>query len=396
MPNGIVVLPTKNKSAVATIITSTTVIGVVGTCFLTGIDADIKLKLDDESNKGLLRFSDADKALEVFKDLAGTIREDLHDISKQNVKSPVIVSVVALDEETHTDKPVNTFYDDAEIKTAVLTAIDNLKFARTVYASKVRIPVAGWFTHDTTVRDAMASYTVATKTISIVNFNFNNVGDALVELEKLGSQRLLAVPFYRNVWSVFENKMIKKPYSSIIAGHIAYWDAMLGEFGTCFDHANRIIYDAGTPTVALFYEEGVDTCDVNVIVNAGGCLVINDDGNRLYNFETPSNDTRFNKLETVRYFDTHNENIQKTLKRHKHRPLTEVLELAKADVEAFLLKSKNAGATVGSNVEWSSKNTRAEISAGIIYLDWDAGNNVGVRAIVIQPSASSEYYTVEV
>lgn len=424
---GIKVLDVKNISPTAVVITSTTVIGIVGTvCFPKALNElqaeidglgtskeDLKAKEDfqkriilineakdkilDDSKAGLLRFSNAEKALETFDVVFGTLREDLYDIFMQNVKSPIVISVVEL-EESHCDKTPADFYGDSEIKTDVIKALQQLKMAKTALATKVRIPLCGWFTHDKTVLDALNSLITGTKTISVANAMTTNIEDALLWLGEQASPRHLSVPFYRKVWSTFEDAYILKPYSAIIAGHIARWDAKHGEFGTCFDHANREIFNMGDSTVPLFYEEGEDTCDVNIIVNAGGCLCINDEvmGNVLYNFETPSNDTRFNKLETMRYFDLINEESQKALKKHKHRPTTEVLELARGDIEAFLMKSQKAGATVGFDVWWSDRNTPTDISAGILYLDYKAGNNVGVRTIVLQGYATSEYYTVEI
>ena len=396
MPNGIKVLPTKNKSATATVVTSTTVIGLVGSASLDGIDAKIKEKLEDSSYAGLLRFGNADEALEVFKTQEGTIREDLWDISAQNVKSPIIISLVEIPKDVADGESPQTFYGKVAFKSEIIKAIKNLQKARTVFGEKVRITIAGWYSHDKTVRDALDSFATGTKSIAIVDLYLKDVSTAITNLKKLGSMRYLAFPFYRKAWSVFENRAMEKPNSAIVAGHIAYWDAQLGEFGACFDHANKLIYDYKGCVVPLTYEEGEDTCDVNQIVNAGGALIINDDGNRLYNFETPSDDSRFNKLETIRFFDLINENMQKSLKRHKHRPVTDVLTLAKADAEAFINKAVRNGAAVGGKVWWSDKNSPTDISAGILYLDYDAGNNVGVRAIVIQPYATSEYYTTEV
>jgi phage tail sheath protein FI len=395
MPNGIKVLPTKNASATATIITSTTVIGLVGSASLVGIDADIKAKLDDVSQSGLLKFGNAEEALEIFASQAGTIREDLWDIKSQNVKSPVVISLVELT-DAHADKEPQVFYEDAEFKSAIVLAIGNLQKARTLFGTKVRIAIAGYFSHDTTVRNALDSFYAGTKTVGIVDLYQSNKNDATVALQELGSMRYLAFPFYRRAWSVYENATVLKPNSAVVAGHIARWDALLGEFGPCFDHANKLIYDVEGVAIPLTYEEGEDTCDVNTLVNAGGCLLLNDDGNRLYNFETPSDDARFNKLETIRFFDLINENMQKSLKKHKHRPVTDVLTLAKADAEAFLNKAIRNGAAIGAKVWWSDKNSPEEIAAGILYMDYDAGNNVGVRAIVIQPYATNDYYTVEV
>ena len=396
MPNGIKVLPTKNASATATIITSLTVIGIVGSASLVDIDADIKAKLDDVSQSGLLKFANAEEALEVFASQAGTVREDLYDINSQNVKSPVVISLVELPSEIVEGETPQTFYGSAEFKSAVVLAVKNLQKARTLFGQKVRIAIASYFSHDETVRNAIDSYVTGTKIMGIVDMYLSEVSEAIVELTKLGSMRYLAFPFYRKSWSVYENKTMEKPNSAVVAGHIARWDALLGEFGPCFDHANKLIYDVEGCVIPLTYEEGEDTCDVNTIVNAGGALIINDDGNRLYNFETPSDDARFNKLETIRFFDLINENMQKSLKRHKHRPTTDVLKLAKADAEAFLNKAVRNNAAIGAKVWWSDKNSPEEIAAGILYMDYDAGNNVGVRAIVIQPYATNEYYTVEV
>jgi phage tail sheath protein FI len=393
---GIKVLDVKNISATAVVVTSNTVIGIVGTAFLTNVSDEVKAQLVDESKAGLLRFSNAEEALAVFKDSAGTLREDLYDINEQNVKSPIIISLVEITEAQTLVSHVD-FYGEPEIKTKILEALGRLKMAKTVHATKVRIPLVGWFTHDEAILDAYTSYLVDTKTIGVANLLSSNMSEANVSLKALASSRYLVVPFYRKVWSIFDNADIVKPYTAIIAGHLAYWDAKNGEFGTCFDHANRPIYNMGNCVVPLFYQEGENTCDVNVITNAGGCLCINDEvmGNILYNFESPSDDTRFNKLETMRYFDLVNEESQKSLVKHKHRPTSEVLNLACADIEAFLLKSKRAGATAGFEVWWSDRNSATDISAGILYLDYKAGNNIGVRTIVLQGYATTEYYTVD-
>jgi len=395
---GVKVLKVKNISPTAVVITSNTVIGIVGTAFLTNVSDKVIEGLKDTTKAGLLRFNNAEEAMAEFEDSKGTLRETLYDIYCQNVKSPIIISLVEITEEQSTKSHID-FYGDAEIKSEVIKKLTALKMAKTVWATKVRIPLVDWFTHDETILDAVTSYVEGTKTFSIANMNHKDVGNAIVELGKLASERYLLNPFYRRVWSIFEDKYIEAPYGGIIAGHIAYWDSSFGEFGSCFDHANRPIFNMGDCLVPLFYQEGENSCGVNVIANAGGCLCINDEimGNILYNFETPKNtsDSRFGKLETIRFFDLINEESQKSLVKHKHRPVTEVLDLALADIEAFLDKSRKAGATVGFEVWWSDRNSATDISAGILYMDYKAGNNVGVRTIILQPNATSEYYTVE-
>ena len=388
---GIKVLDTKNKSAVATIISSLTVIGLVVTANIATLNAETKALLTKNSN--VIRFNNVDEALEIFKTVKGTAREDLHDIKMQNVRGPIVLSVVEI-ETSHYDFTPQTFYDDADIKVAVLSAVENLKLARSLYGNnfKVRVAIASYFSHDIQVAEKLELFAVQTKTISIRDLYVTSVADGLNMLKDLSSRRQLTFPFYRLAFSIFEKDYIEKPNSAIVAGHIAYWDAKYGEFGFAFDHANRHIYDVAGAVVPLTYEEGEATCSTNVVVDAGGTVLLNDDGWQLYNFETPSKDVRFNKLETIRFFDGLNENIQKTLKRHKHRPLSEVFHFAKADTEIFLGKAVNAGSVIGARVWWDERNTASELAVGNIYLSYDAGNNVGVRSITIQPYATDEYY----
>lgn len=392
MQNGINVLPLKNKSATATVVNSSTVIGIVGTAILTSLSTE--LIAIHSQNEGLLRFSSVEDALSVFENVHGTIREDLWDIKQQNILSPIIISLVEVQSSHFTASPTN-FYDDVEIKSAVILAVSNLQYARTIYgqASKVRISIASYFSHDDAVYNALESFAIKTKTIAIRDLNLETVNEAIPALEALGSRRQLVFPFYRKDWSIYANETVSKPNSAVVAGHIAYWDATLGEFGFAFDHANRAIAGVTGVAVNLTYEEG-GVCEVNTIIDAGGAVLLNDDGWKLYNFETPLDDERFNKLETIRFFDGLSENLQKTLKKYKHRPLTDVLDLAEADANAFIGKTILAGSAVGGKAFWSEQNTASEMAIGNVYMDYDAGNNVGMRTLTLQPLATNEYYTV--
>ena len=395
---GIQVLGTKNASAIATVITSLTVIGLVTTANTSTLSADIKAELT--ANQNVLRFNNAEEALEVFKTAVGTAREDLYDIKMQNVKSPIIISLVPIEitDYANASQTPQNFYENADIKVSVIQAVENLQLGRTLYgsASKVRVAIAPWFAHDEDVANALSVLSVGTKCIVVRDLYLTSVNDALPALEALGATRELTFPFYRTAFSIYHKATIAKPNASIVAGHIAYWDEKMGEFGFAFDHANRAIYDVKGTTVPLSYEEGESTCAVNIIADAGGCVLLNDDGWKLYNFETPSDDVRFNKLETMRFFDGINENIQKTLKRRKHRSASEVFHFARADVAVFLGKSVRAGCAIGANVWWDERNTASEVSVGRLYLSYDAGNDVGVRSIVIQPYATDEYYALPI
>jgi len=391
---GIEINPLKNKSATATLVVSACVIGLVGVGVTASLSDDIKDKLNAQDN--LLRFDSAEQALDVFKDKLGTIREDLWDIAQQNVKSPIIISFVGTTSEVIGKDPT-LFYEVAALKSKVVLAIANLQKARTIWGnnSKVRLAIAPWFSHDVTVQNALSVLNVGTKITGIIDLHCATVNEALPLLANMGGTRELVFPFYRRAWSVYADATIDKPNSAAVAGHIAYWDAVLGEFGFGFDHANRPIYDVEGSVINLSYEEGDENCEVNTICNAGGCVLLNDDGWKLYNFETPNDDERFNKLETIRYFDGMTENLQKTLKKYKHRPMTEVFNLAKADADVFVGKAVKAGVSVGNQITWSEQNTPSEVAIGKIYMDYADSNNLGMRTLVLQPLATDEYYTLE-
>ena len=391
MGNGIKILETKNASAMPTVIKSLTVIGLVTTANIATLSTEIKAAL--AKNQNVLRFNGANEALKAFENVKGTAREDIRDIQMQNVKSPIIVSLVEI-ETSHYDSTPQEFYGDADVKVAVINAVQNLQLARSLYghASKVRVAIAPYFSHDTDVAGALEIFAVGTKTIAIRDLNLSSVNETLPLLEDLGSKRQLVFPFYRMAYSIYDKATVAKPNSAIVAGHIAYWDAKYGEFGFAFDHANRPIYDVNGVSVPLTYEEGEESCSTNVIVNAGGAVLLNDDGWQLYNFESPSDDARFNKLETMRFFDGMNENIQKTLTRHKHRPAKEVFYFAKADTEVFIGKAVKSGSAIGGKVWWDDRNTPNEVANGVIYMSYDAGNNVGIRSVVVQPYATDDYY----
>ena len=391
---GIQVRPLKNKSATATRIKSLTVIGLVGIGVTTALSAEIREQLALQDN--LLRFSSAEKALEVFKNEAGMIKEDLYDIVQQNVDSPIIISFVGTTEAS-IDKDPALFYEVDALKSKVILAIANLQKARTIWGetSKVRVAIAPWFSHDTDVQGALNVFNVGTKTVGVVDLHASSFNSALTLLSAMGGTHQLVFPFYRRAYSVYANAVIEKPNSAIVAGHIAFWDGEMGEFGFAFDHANRPISDVDGVTLNLTYEEGQSDCEVNQICDAGGCVLLNDDGWKLYNFETPNEDERLNKFETIRYFDGMTGNLQKSLKKHKHRPMTDVFNLAKADADTFTGKAVKAGVSVGNKITWSAQNTPSEVAIGTIYMDYEDSNNLGMRTLVLQPLATNEYYTLE-
>jgi len=388
MAQGIKVAPLEHLGVSIARVDSNTTIALVGSAVVSSLDAETKAILATKDNT--LLYSTADEALDVFESVGGTIREDLYDIKAQNVLTPVLISLVEITHE-QTELTASTFYDSAEIKTAVIEAIDNLRYVRTNYAQRVDVIVAGWFSGDVTVLDKINSMSHLLECVSIVDLNQNSVNEAQVAIEQLGLERSLVFPFVRKVYSTFKDMEINKPYSAMVAAHIAKWDAKLGDFGFCFDHANREVFNAGRCLVKMDYIEG-KACAVNNLVDRGATLVINDDGDKLYNFETPLDDQRKNKLEYIRAFDGINLRLVKNLKKYKHRPIQDVIDFAKESIASFLNEAKNHGALIGFDVWISEENTPETIGRGELHLSYKASNSVGVRSITIHPFSTDEFY----
>ena len=109
---------------------SSTPIGVVGTVLLPA-NADTmsvenkKVYEKIKANEPLF-FGSADKALEFFEDMEGTIRESLDGIADQNVSGPIIINAVEI-ELSHSGKVAEEFYNDLTMKTKIIKAIGELK-----------------------------------------------------------------------------------------------------------------------------------------------------------------------------------------------------------------------------------------------------------------------------
>lgn len=397
MNQGITILPTDKLTPSAIIIHSTTVIGLVASAVIADMSTELQAKFNEQGDNGLLLFNSPKEALEQFKAVRGTVREDLVDIVMQNVSSPIVISLIKVQAQSMEADP-SSFYDVEVLKSRVIDGVKLLKSARTKFGRfyKVRVISAGWWSHDADVRSVIESQSNGSKVIGLTELRASSVQEANKALDDLGNKRNAHPSFYNKRWSTFENKSIARPTSAAIAGHIAYWDGALGEFGFAYSHGNRPIYGMteicqpdGTP-INLTYEEG-ETCDVNMLANNGGLVIFNDNGWELYNFESSHGDETENKLEYIRFFDGINEAIQQGLKEYAHRPFLEVMDRSELKIEQFLGKAVKKGVALGFDVWLSDTNSGAEVQAGNLYLSYKAGNNPAIRAVIVKPWSTTEY-----
>lgn len=391
MYQGINFQPLKKMQPSSIVIQSGSVIGLVGSAITTSLSKELQDKMNTQ--KGLLLFTSASKALEAFKDVEGTLRESLDDIVMQYTESPVVLGVVPVT-KTQLSKKAETFYDSKEVKVKVLDVIDSFKYARTLFsfAYKIRWTIAPYFSTDKDVVERMKGFVEFTQTAGVIELNSTSVQEAVKASEGIGSKRLLVSPFYGKKFSRFKKDEISRPLSAVIAAHNSYWDSKLGEFGFAYSHGNRPVYGVTALDVLLTYEEGKQ-CDVNTLAHAGLCVIFNDNGFEMYNFETTYQDATENKLEFIRFHDRLSEEMRQKLKIYHQRPFTEVREHVDLAIENFLGKAKSKGVALGYKVWLSDANSPEEVSSGNLYFDYKVGNNPAIRSVMIQPWATNEYIT---
>jgi len=393
MYQGINLKPLKKVKPPSIVVQGGSVIGLVGSAIATSLSKELQEKMNTQ--KGLLLFTSASKALEAFEGIEGTIRESLDDIVMQYIEAPVVVGVVPVTKTQLTKKP-ETFYDSKEIKAKALDVIDSFRYARTLFSFvyKIRWTVAPYFSTDKDVVERMKGFVEFTQTAGVIELNSTSVQEAVKASEGIGSKRLLVSPFYGKKFSKYKKEEISRPLSAVIAGHNAYWDSALGEFGFAYSHGNRPVYGVTALDVLLTYEEGKQ-CDVNTLAQAGLCVIFNDNGFEMYNFETTYQDSTENKLEFIRFHDRLSEEMRQKLKKYHQRPFTEVKEHIGLAIENFLGKAKSKGVALGYEVWLSDANSPEEVSAGNLYFDYKVGNNPAIRTVMIQPWATNEYIAPE-
>lgn len=371
---------------------SSTPIGIVGTVLLPA-NADTmsvenkkvyeKIKVNEP-----LFFGSADKALEFFEDLEGTIRESLDGIADQNVSGPVIIIAVEL-EVYHSGKVAEEFYDDLTMKSKIIKAVGELKGVAGVVGYKPNLIVALRFSHDLAVSTEMQSVAQRLLAMTIVDLKSDNESEAVLSAVSFGTNRVLLCDPYVKVWDTFTNAEILQPLSARRAGLIAWTDGQW-EYGFADSHSNRIINGITGTARTIEFNAGQD-CEADRLRTKGIGTVIRHNGFRMWGGETTDIDPIWQDHTRVRIFDRISEAALDGLFWAIDRR-ADILKSVKDSVEEMLLALKGAKVALGFSVYWDTeRNTSANITAGKFYLIAEFQNMPIVKRLEVNFSYVDRY-----
>lgn len=373
-------------------INSSTPIGVVGTVLLPATSAGMSQEhiiiYDKIKAEEPLFFGSADKALEFFGGLEGTIRESLDGIADQNVSCPIIIKCVEL-ETTHIGKTPESFYDDLTLKSKIITAIDSLKSVAGIVGYKPNLIVALRFSHDLDVSTEMTSVAGRLLAMAIVDLNASSESEAVQLAGNFGTNRVLLCDPYVKVWDTLTNQTVMQPLSARRVGLIAWTDAQW-EYGFADSHSNRVVNGISGTARAIEFNAGQD-CEADRLRTKGIGTVIRYNGFRIWGGETTDIDPIWQDHTRVRVFDRVCEAALDGLFWAIDRR-ADTLKSVKDSVEQMLLALKGSKVLIGFNVYWDNeKNTKANITAGKFYLIAEMQNMPIVKRLEVNFSYVDRY-----
>lgn len=371
---------------------SSTPIGVVGTVLLPAntdtMSVENKKVYEKIKANEPLFFGSADKALEFFEDMEGTIRESLDGIADQNVSGPVIINAVEL-ELSHSGKTAEDFYDDLTLKSKIIKAIGELKGVAAEVGYKPNLIVALRFSHDLAVSTEMQSVAQRLLAMSIVDLKSDDESEAVLAVGSFGTSRVLLCDPYVKVWDTFTNSEILQPLSARRAGLIAWTDAQW-EYGFADSHSNRVINGITGTARTIEFNAGQD-CEADRLRTKAIGTVIRYNGFRMWGGETTDIDPIWQDHTRVRVFDRISEAALDGLFWAIDRR-ADILKSVKDSVEEMLLALRGAKVALGFNVYWDlERNTSANITAGKFYLIAEFQNMPIVKRLEVNFSYVDRY-----
>jgi len=155
------------------------------------------------------------------------------------------------------------------------------------------------------------------------------------------------------------------PNSALYAGVIARFDSKL--FGWAKSHSNRVVLGASDTDRFIEHVEGSD-CEARRLRNAGGNMIIKNNGWRTYGFETTDLDPIWKPLDRVRCFYRVLDAIIKANLWAIDREADQLLQVKKTITE-FMNELVGNGVAIGFDIYFDpKKNTKATVTAGKFYL----------------------------
>lgn len=366
-------------------IQSTTPIGVVASVACEGVEVDL---IESYKQEPLRFFSSVEDALEEFKGREGTILRVLDGINDQNVRTPIILSLVVITREEAQQSP-ERFYENAQLKSNVIAGIESFKRAYMLFGYKPNLIVAPYFSHDLDVSTQMQSTATRLSAMAIVDLNCESEQEAVEKVKTYGSERVMVCDPYVKVWDTLKNAESFEPMSARVAGLIAYTDGEQ-EYGFSNSHSNRVLNGVSGAKRLVDFEAGQD-CEADRVRGHNITTLIRYDGFRVWGNHTTSIDSVWEDFTRVRVFDRIAEAALEGLFWAIDRRADE-LKAAKDSVEQMLLALKGARVLVDYAVSWDEeRNTPANITAGKFYLKVDTMNTPIVKRLEVNFNYTDRY-----
>lgn len=369
-------------------IESTTPIGAVVSVACEGSEVGL---IESYKKEPLRFYGNIEKALEEFQDREGTILRVLDGINDQNVRSPIILSLVVITKEEAQQSP-EQFYENAQLKSEVISGIESFKKTYALFGYKPNLIIAPYFSHDLDVSTQMQSTATRLSAMAIVDLNCESEQEVAEKIKSYGSERIMVCDPYVKVWDTLKNTDSFEPMSARVAGLIAYVDGE-SEYGFSNSHSNRVLNGiSGTKRIVEF-EAGQD-CEADRIRGKNITTLIRYDGFRVWGNHTTSVDSIWQDFTRVRVFDRIAEAALKGLFWAIDRRADE-LKAAKDSVEEMLLALKGARVLVDYEVSWDEeRNTPANITSGKFYLKVDMMNTPIVKRLEVNFNYTDKYADV--
>lgn len=366
-------------------IQSTTPIGVVASVACEGVEVDL---IESYKQEPLRFFSSVEDALEEFKGREGTILRVLDGINDQNVRAPIILSLVVITREEAQQSP-ERFYENEQLKSNVIAGIESFKRAYMLFGYKPNLIVAPYFSHDLDVSTQMQSTATRLSAMAIVDLNCESEQEAVEKVKTYGSERVMVCDPYVKVWDTLKNTESFEPMSARVAGLIAYTDGEQ-EYGFSNSHSNRVLNGVSGAKRLVDFEAGQD-CEADRVRGHNITTLIRYDGFRVWGNHTTSIDSVWEDFTRVRVFDRIAEAALEGLFWAIDRRADE-LKAAKDSVEQMLLALKGARVLVDYAVSWDEeRNTPANITAGKFYLKVDTMNTPIVKRLEVNFNYTDRY-----
>lgn len=366
-------------------IQSTTPIGVVASVACEGVEVDL---IESYKQEPLRFFSSVEDALEEFKGREGTILRVLDGINDQNVRTPIILSLVVITREEAQQSP-ERFYENEQLKSNVIAGIESFKRAYMLFGYKPNLIVAPYFSHDLDVSTQMQSTATRLSAMAIVDLNCESEQEAVEKVKTYGSERVMVCDPYVKVWDTLKNAESFEPMSARVAGLIAYTDGEQ-EYGFSNSHSNRVLNGVSGAKRLVDFEAGQD-CEADRVRGHNITTLIRYDGFRVWGNHTTSIDSVWEDFTRVRVFDRIAEAALEGLFWAIDRRADE-LKAAKDSVEQMLLALKGARVLMDYAVSWDEeRNTPANITAGKFYLKVDTMNTPIVKRLEVNFNYTDRY-----